>query len=142
VCKNTYLFKIKTHHQPSNNMATATATDTSDAGDTHVVRDNTLNDKKSKSYFFGRLSTLMGIQTYLTKRTRSTQNNGKSNLKHLSTGEPTYWPSNMNKLPDLVHYHKKYSSRLRYSQIMFLSILRSLSCLGHTNNTCKEPRNV
>jgi hypothetical protein len=26
----------------------------------------------------------------------------RNNLKHLSTGEPTYWPSERNKLPDLV----------------------------------------
>jgi hypothetical protein len=26
----------------------------------------------------------------------------RNNLKHLSTGEPTYWPSDRNKLPDLV----------------------------------------
>jgi hypothetical protein len=36
--------------------------------------------------------------------------------------------------------HKRYSSRHRYSQIMFGSILRSLSGIGHTNNTCEEPR--
>jgi hypothetical protein len=28
----------------------------------------------------------------------------RNNLKHLSTGEPTYWPSDRNKLPDLVHF--------------------------------------
>jgi hypothetical protein len=27
-----------------------------------------------------------------------------NNLKHLSTGEPTYWPNDMNKLPDLVNF--------------------------------------
>jgi hypothetical protein len=26
------------------------------------------------------------------------------NLKYLSTGEPTYWPTDMNKLPDLVDF--------------------------------------
>jgi hypothetical protein len=26
----------------------------------------------------------------------------KNNLKHLSSGEPTYWPSDRSKLPDLV----------------------------------------
>jgi hypothetical protein len=26
------------------------------------------------------------------------------NYKHLSTGEPTYWPTDMNKLPDLVDF--------------------------------------
>jgi hypothetical protein len=28
----------------------------------------------------------------------------KNNLRHLSTGEPTYWPSDRNKLPDLVDF--------------------------------------
>jgi hypothetical protein len=28
----------------------------------------------------------------------------RNNLKHLSTGEPTYWPSGRNKLPDLVDF--------------------------------------
>jgi hypothetical protein len=28
----------------------------------------------------------------------------RNNLKHLSTGEPTYWPSDRNKLHDLVDY--------------------------------------
>jgi hypothetical protein len=28
----------------------------------------------------------------------------RNNLKHLSTGEPTYWPSHWNELPDLVDY--------------------------------------
>jgi hypothetical protein len=28
----------------------------------------------------------------------------RNDLKHLSTGEPTYWPSDMNKLPDLVDF--------------------------------------
>jgi exonuclease III len=28
----------------------------------------------------------------------------RNNLKHLSTGEPTYWPSYRNKLPDLVDF--------------------------------------
>jgi hypothetical protein len=35
-----------------------------------------------------------------------------NNLKHLSTGEPTYWPSDRNKLPDLVGFcYKGYSSK-------------------------------
>jgi hypothetical protein len=28
----------------------------------------------------------------------------RNNLKHLTTGEPTYWPSDRNKLPDLVDF--------------------------------------
>jgi hypothetical protein len=28
----------------------------------------------------------------------------RNNLKHLSTGKPTYWPSDKNKLPDLVDF--------------------------------------
>jgi hypothetical protein len=28
----------------------------------------------------------------------------RNNLKHLSTGQPTYWPSDTNKLPDLVDF--------------------------------------
>jgi hypothetical protein len=28
----------------------------------------------------------------------------RNNLKHLSTGEPTYWPSDRNKLPDLAAF--------------------------------------
>jgi endonuclease/exonuclease/phosphatase (EEP) superfamily protein YafD len=27
-----------------------------------------------------------------------------NNLTHLSTGQPTYWPSDMNKIPDLVDF--------------------------------------
>jgi hypothetical protein len=29
----------------------------------------------------------------------------RNNLQHLSTGEPTYWPSDRNKLPHLVDFH-------------------------------------
>jgi hypothetical protein len=44
----------------------------------------------------------------------------RNNLKHLSTGEPTYWPSDRNKLRDLVDFCVKgYSSRLHCSKIMF-----------------------
>jgi hypothetical protein len=28
----------------------------------------------------------------------------RNNLKHLYTGEPTYWPSDRNKLPDLTDF--------------------------------------
>jgi hypothetical protein len=28
----------------------------------------------------------------------------RNNLNHLPTGEPTYWPSDSNKLPDLVDF--------------------------------------
>jgi hypothetical protein len=28
----------------------------------------------------------------------------RNNLKHLSTGEPTHWPSDRNKLPDVVDF--------------------------------------
>jgi hypothetical protein len=28
----------------------------------------------------------------------------RNNLKYLSTGEPTYWPSDRNKLPDLMNF--------------------------------------
>jgi hypothetical protein len=28
----------------------------------------------------------------------------RNNLKHLSMGEPTYWPFDRNKLPDLVDF--------------------------------------
>jgi hypothetical protein len=29
----------------------------------------------------------------------------RNNLKHLSMGEPTYWPSDRNKLPDVVVFY-------------------------------------
>jgi hypothetical protein len=29
----------------------------------------------------------------------------RNNFRHLSTGEPTYWPIDRNKLPDLVDFH-------------------------------------
>jgi hypothetical protein len=36
------------------------------------------------------------------------------NLHHLSTGESTYWPSDSNKLPDLLNFcHQRHSPRLR-----------------------------
>jgi hypothetical protein len=36
-----------------------------------------------------------------TQRTQTTQNDGQQQLKHLSMGEPTYWPSDRNKLPEV-----------------------------------------
>jgi hypothetical protein len=46
-----------------------------------------------------------GIQTYYTQRTQTTENDEGTNLKHLSTGEPTYWPSDRNKLLALVDFY-------------------------------------
>jgi hypothetical protein len=44
----------------------------------------------------------------------------KNNLKHLSTREPTYWPSDRNKLPDLEDFcYEGYFSRLHCSKTMF-----------------------
>jgi hypothetical protein len=63
----------------------------------------------------------------------------RNNLKHLSMGEPTYWPSDRNKLSGLPCY-KAYSPRLRCSKIVFRPILRSFSALDHTKSTCAEPR--
>jgi hypothetical protein len=37
-------------------------------------------------------------------KTRTTRNDGKPNFKYLPTGEPTYWPSDRNKLLDLVDF--------------------------------------
>jgi hypothetical protein len=54
----------------------------------------------------------------------------RNNLKHLSTGEPTYWPSDRNKLPDLVDFCVTKG----YPPI----ILRS--GLDHTKSICAEPR--
>jgi hypothetical protein len=66
----------------------------------------------------------------------------RNNLKHLSTGEPTYWPSDRNNLPDLVDLcvTKGIPPRLRRSKIKFSPILRSFSGLDHTESTCAEPR--
>jgi hypothetical protein len=76
----------------------------------------------------------------ITPRGREVLKTMENNLKHPSSGEPTYLPTDRNKLPDIVDFcHKRYSSKLRYSQITFRSILRSLSSLGHTS-TCEEPR--
>jgi hypothetical protein len=44
----------------------------------------------------------------------------RNSLKHLSKGEPTYWSSDWNKLPDLVDFCvTKAFPRLCYSKIMF-----------------------
>jgi hypothetical protein len=43
-----------------------------------------------------RLITPIGCEVFNTMK--------RNNLKHLSTGEPTYWLSDRNKLPDLVDF--------------------------------------
>jgi hypothetical protein len=50
------------------------------------------------------LSIPMGIQTHYSQGTRITQNDERKQLKYLSTGEPTYWPPDRNKLPDIVGF--------------------------------------
>jgi hypothetical protein len=57
------------------------------------------------TYWGSRLITLRGSKVLKMME--------RNNLKHLSTGEPTYWPSDRNKLPDLV------LQRLRCRKIMF-----------------------
>jgi hypothetical protein len=49
----------------------------------------------------------------------------RNNLKHLSMVEPTYWPSDRNKLLDIVDFcvNKGRSSRLRSCKIMLQPIL-------------------
>jgi endonuclease/exonuclease/phosphatase family metal-dependent hydrolase len=39
-----------------------------------------------------------------SRLTQSIQHDGKKHLKHLAAGEPTYWPSDRNKLPVLVDF--------------------------------------
>lgn len=54
-------------------------------------------DYNSKHSFWGsRLINPKGRQLYLTLQ--------KNKLDYLSTGEPTYWPTDPNKLPDLVDF--------------------------------------
>jgi hypothetical protein len=52
----------------------------------------------------------------------------RNNLKHLSTGETTYWPSDKNKLPDLVDFCVKMGIPLDFDVAKSSSrpILRSL----------------
>jgi hypothetical protein len=65
-----------------------------------------------------------------------------NNLKHLFTGEPTYWPSDRNKLPELVDFcvTKGIPPRLCCSKIIFWPILHSLvlitlkACALHQTN--------
>jgi uncharacterized protein YktA (UPF0223 family) len=67
----------------------------------------------------------------------------RNNLKHPSTGESTYWPSDRNKLPDLVDFcvTKGIPQDFAEAKSCFdLSILRSFSGLNHTNITCAKPR--
>jgi hypothetical protein len=56
-----------------------------------------------------------------------------SNYKHISTGEPTYWPTDMNKLPDLVDFcvTKGIPQRFHGCTVMFRPLLRSFSYLSH-----------
>jgi hypothetical protein len=48
----------------------------------------------------------------------------RNNLTHLSTGQPTYWPSGL--------CYKSYSSWLRCSPIMSRPIFRSFPGLGNS----------
>jgi hypothetical protein len=45
----------------------------------------------------------------------------RNNLKHLSMGEPTYWPSDRNKLPNLVDFYvtKGVIQNFSVAKIMF-----------------------
>lgn len=55
-------------------------------------------DYNSKHTFWGsRLINPRGRQLYLAMENR--------NLKHISTGEPTYWPSDIKKIPDLLDFY-------------------------------------
>jgi hypothetical protein len=68
----------------------------------------------------------------------------RSNLKHLSKGQPTYWPSDRNKLPDLVDFcYKGYSPNFAVAKSCFdLSSDHSLVLItltSHVLNQEKQP---
>jgi hypothetical protein len=62
----------------------------------------------------------------------------RNNLKHLSTGEPTYWPSDRNKLPALVDFC--VTKGIPQDFDVAKSCFDLFSGLDHTNSTCAEPR--
>jgi hypothetical protein len=54
-------------------------------------------DFNAKNTFWGsRLTTTKGRELHTAMR--------NNNLQHLSTGQPTYWPSDTNKMPDLLDF--------------------------------------
>jgi hypothetical protein len=57
------------------------------------------------------------------------------NLKHLSSGEPTYWPSERNKLPDLVDFSVTKSIPQDFATVKSCF---DLSGLGHMRITEKD----
>jgi hypothetical protein len=62
----------------------------------------------------------------------------RNNLKHLSTGEPTYWPSDRNKLPELVDFC--VTKGIPQDFAVTKSCFDLSSDHDHTNVTCAEPR--
>jgi hypothetical protein len=58
----------------------------------------------------------------------------RNNLEDLSTGEPTYWSYDRNKLPDLVDFC--VTKDFAVANLFFWPTFRSFSGLDHTNITC------
>jgi hypothetical protein len=67
----------------------------------------------------------------------------RNNLKRLSTGEPTYWPSDKNKLPALVDFYvtEGIPQDFAVAKSCFdLSSDHSTVFIALTNITCAESR--
>jgi hypothetical protein len=62
----------------------------------------------------------------------------RNNLGHLSMGEPTFWPSDRNKLPALVDFC--VTKGIPKDFAVAKSCFAFFSGLDHTNSTCAEPR--
>jgi hypothetical protein len=69
----------------------------------------------------------------------------RNNLKHLSMGEPTYWPSDRNKLPDLVDFYVTKSIPQDFAVAKSCSDLSSdhspvlITLTSHAMNQEKQP---
>jgi hypothetical protein len=65
----------------------------------------------------------------------------RNNLKHLSTGKPTYWPSDRNKLPDLVDFcvTKGIPQDLGVAKACFDLSLVLITLISHAMNQERQP---
>jgi hypothetical protein len=82
------------------------------------------------TYWGSRLITSIGREVLKTME--------RKNLKHLSTGEPTYWPSERNKLPDLVNFC--VTKDIPQNFAVAKSCFDQPSGLDNANITCAESR--
>jgi hypothetical protein len=69
----------------------------------------------------------------------------RNNLKYLSTADPTYWPSDRNKLPDLVDFYVTKGILLDFAVAKSCFVLPSdhspvlITLTAHALNKEKQP---